>query len=158
MPLSNSQEHLVIMKDLLRSAKLKVTPLRIAVLECLFDAARPLSHGEIQNLLPDLDRVTLYRILASFEEGDIAHQVQGLDGAWRFCAHIKEGGECPGNHPHFLCSKCGIMLCLTDQSMPRVNVPEGYSVSGKQFVVYGFCPDCSGEASENGNVKPEEAR
>jgi Fur family ferric uptake transcriptional regulator/Fur family zinc uptake transcriptional regulator len=131
------------LREALRAAGLKVTPLRVEVLSYLTDSARPMSHSEIQAALPGLDKVTLYRTLAAFVEADIAHQVQGTDGTWRFCAHIRDGGGCPGNHPHFLCSSCGIMTCLTDQVMPRVDLPEGYTVSGKQLVIHGKCADCA---------------
>ncbi|MDR1481026.1 MAG: transcriptional repressor [Synergistaceae bacterium] len=130
---------------MLKAASLKVTPLRIKVLDRLMIGAQPLSHAEIQVMLPDIDRVTLYRTLSTFVDADIAHQVQGLDGMWRFCAHVRDGSGCPGNHAHFLCLSCGIMVCLTDQAMPRINVPEGCIVSGKQMVVYGKCRNCSEE-------------
>ncbi len=130
-------------REMLRSAGLKITPLRVQVLEFLIDAGRPLSHADVHAVLPDLDRVTLYRTLASFVESDIAHQVQGQDGTWRFCAHSRDEDCCPGNHPHFLCEACGTMICLTGQSMPRVEVPPQCRVAGKQFVVYGKCPACA---------------
>lgn len=129
-------------KSILKSASLKVTPPRMSVLSYLIEVGRPLSHSEIQEKMPDMDRVTLYRTLTAFVEADIAHQVQGLDGMWRFCAHDRKQGFCPGNHPHFLCTTCGTMLCLLDQSMPRVEVPGGCTVSGKQLVAYGTCSSC----------------
>ena len=132
-----------ILRKTLRTAGLNVPPLRIKVLGHLMDAARPLSHSEIQVIMPDIDRVTLYRTLSAFVNADIAHQVQCLDGMWRFCAHIRDGCECPGNHPHFLCLSCGMMVCLTWQAMPRIDVPDGCAVNGKQMVVYGKCQNCA---------------
>jgi len=137
------------LKNILRGAKLRVTPLRLAVLEYLITAGQPLSHTEVQAALPDADRVTLYRTLAVFADADIAHQVQGLDGAWRFCAHHDGGNGCPGGHPHFLCVSCGRMLCLSDQRMPRVEVPDGCEVTGKQLVAYGRCPACLRQEAYN---------
>jgi Fur family ferric uptake transcriptional regulator/Fur family zinc uptake transcriptional regulator len=128
---------------LLKSAGLKVTPPRLDVLKHLTEARRPMSHSELQDALPEMDRVTLYRTLFAFVEADIAHQVQGLDGTWRFCAHLRGTEGCPGNHPHFLCVSCGMMMCLTDQELPRVQIPGGYTVQGKQLVAYGKCPDCT---------------
>ena len=40
------------------------------------------------------------------------------------------------------------MFCLPGQKMPRVNVPEGMHVEGKQLVVYGTCPDCAVQKTE----------
>ncbi|MDR1508414.1 MAG: transcriptional repressor [Synergistaceae bacterium] len=133
---------------MLRTAGLKTTPPRLDVLKRLIEAVRPMSHSELQDAMPEMDRVTLYRTLSSFVEADIAHQVQGLDGTWRFCSHVRGAVGCPGNHPHFLCVACGMMICLTDQQLPRVHTPEGYTVQGKQLVAYGKCPECAGKESD----------
>jgi Fur family ferric uptake transcriptional regulator/Fur family zinc uptake transcriptional regulator len=131
-----------VLRNMLRGAGLSATSLRLGILRRLIAACRPLSHAEIQIDMPDLDRVTLYRTLSAFVEADIAHQVQGLDGALRFCAHTKREG-CPANHPHFLCASCGAMICLEDQAMPRIDIPDGCVIESKQFVAYGKCPECS---------------
>ncbi|MDR1944462.1 MAG: transcriptional repressor, partial [Synergistaceae bacterium] len=60
----------------------------------------------------------------------------------RFCAHHPGKSDCPGNHPHFLCLACGKMFCLIDQRLPRIDMPEGCEVRGKQLVIYGKCPSC----------------
>ena len=132
------------LKKILKSANLKVTHLRLAVLDYLVHIGVPVSHADIQAYIPDIDRVTLYRTLASFVETNIVHQVQGLDGAWRFCSHATDTDKtsCPGNHPHFLCTSCGKMTCLHGQPMSKIDVPDGYEVVGKQFVAYGLCPEC----------------
>ena len=129
--------------QLLKMAGLRVTVNRVDILKFLMKTGLPMSHSEIQDAIPSLDRVTLYRTLACFVSKEVAHQVQGPDGAWRFCAPEPVTEGCPGNHPHFLCSSCGKMFCLTDHKLPRVEVPEGFAVDGKQFVVYGKCAQCA---------------
>jgi Fur family ferric uptake transcriptional regulator/Fur family zinc uptake transcriptional regulator len=131
------------LKALLRRTGIKVTPIRLEVLGYLLNTGQPVSHADVQSALPLLDRVTIYRTLASFVESGIAHQVQGRDGMWHFCAHDPDSSGCPGNHPHFLCTSCGKMICLLDQRMPRVSVTEGNVVEGKQFVAYGLCQECA---------------
>jgi Fur family ferric uptake transcriptional regulator/Fur family zinc uptake transcriptional regulator len=127
-------------------AKLRATHQRKLVLRLLVEKGSPLSHSEISStLVESLDKVTLYRTLQTLKAAGIVHQVQGLDGVWRFCAHDPESKGCPGDHPHFLCLHCGKMFCLTDQRLPRVEVPEGMTVEGKQLVVYGCCSECSPE-------------
>lgn len=131
-------------ETILCSAGLRATRQRMLVLGLLIKQASPLSHSEILSMLDEhLDRVTLYRTLDTLKKAGIVHQVQGIDGVWRFCAHDRDAEGCPGDHPHFLCLSCGKMFCLTGQKMPRVNVPEGMEVEGKQFVVYGNCPECA---------------
>ncbi|MDR1516360.1 MAG: transcriptional repressor [Synergistaceae bacterium] len=143
---TRNENHGDALRALLRRAGIKITPIRLEVLGYLLKTGQPVSHSDVQSALPTLDRVTIYRTLASFVESGIAHQVQGLDGMWHFCAHNPDSSGCPGNHPHFLCTSCGKMICLLDQNLPRVDVTEGNIVNGKQFVAYGFCQECAAKA------------
>lgn len=133
-------------EEILSNAGLRRTRPRITVLSVLYSHGVPMSHGEILLAAGEnLDKVTLYRTLETLKKAGIVHQVQGIDGVWRFCAHDRSVKGCPGGHPHFLCLVCGKMFCLTDQKMPRVEVPDGARVDGKQFVIYGACPACAAE-------------
>lgn len=136
-------------EEMLSNAKLRATHQRKVVLGLLIEKAAPLSHSEISSMLTEpLDKVTLYRTLQTLTSAGIAHQVQGLDGVWRFCSHDPESKGCPGDHPHFLCLHCGKMICLTGQRLPRVEVPDGMTVEGKQLVVYGCCSECRPETED----------
>ena len=144
---------------ILAAHDIRLTSLRLELLRLLYSTEKPLSHGEIMELLGnEWDRITLYRNLALLEEHRVIHKIQGTDGSWRFRAHPLNTPGCPGNHAHFCCLECGTMLCLLDQPMPRVNVPEGCSVEGKQFLVYGICRVC-GEAKKarKKTTPPEES-
>ncbi len=132
-------------RALLGASGLRFTRARAAVLEQLSSRGRPLAHGEIasRGAAAALDRVTLYRTLATLAQAGLVHRVQDHEGAWRFCAHVRAGGGCPGDHPHFQCSRCGRMECLADQPLPFVRVPEQSVVIGKQLLVHGLCPRCA---------------
>ena len=132
-------------EKILAGRKIRPTQARRKILELLYKEACPLTAGEIFSLQKSkaADRVTIYRTLYTLAESGLVHQVQGLDGAWRFCAHPPLKHGCPGNHPHFLCRECGSMLCLTEQKLPWVMVPADLQVKGKQLVVYGFCSSCT---------------
>lgn len=134
--------------DVIREAGLRRTPARVAVLTTVEAYRRPLTHAELSAdaALSGLDAITLYRTLATLEEAGLLHRVHGIDGVWRYCAQPPVGAGCPGNHAHFLCSRCGAMQCLLDQPMPRVQVPAGAQVAGRHFVVFGRCAACA-EAS-----------
>ena len=135
---------------ILAAHDIRLTSLRLELLRLLYNTEKPLSHAEIMELLGnEWDRITLYRNLALLEERRVIHKIQGTDGSWRFRAHPLNTLGCPGNHAHFCCLECGAMECLLDQPMPRVDVPEGYSVEGKQFLVYGICKACR-EAKKTG--------
>ena len=138
-----------ISEALLRKTGVRATPVREAVLRKLLDAGTPLSQKDLAATsgLERVNKVTLYRTLEILASAGIAHRVIGIDGEWRFCSHAPDDGRCAGNHPHFLCLNCGRMACLRDQRMPRVNVPEGYAIEGKQLIVYGVCPECLEEGT-----------
>lgn len=132
-------------REALKGSGLRFTPVRADVLGHLSARGRPLSHGEIARArgTAGLDRVTLYRTLAALEGAGLVHRVQDHDGAWRFCAHVRPAGGCPGNHAHFQCTRCGRMRCLAEQALPWVEVPKDSLVIGKQFLIYGLCPACA---------------
>ena len=113
-------------------------------------AGRPVSHLDLLKQMGDshIDRVTLYRILSSLTETNFVHQVQGTDGIWRFCFHEREENQCPGCHPHFLCEKCGNMICLLETRLPFVEVPAGYQVRHKQMLMTGICSGCRESGAE----------
>lgn len=131
--------------ELLASRGIRSTPLRRAILGVLLEAATPLSWKDTFIRLrrrAKADKVSLYRNLALFERSGLVHKVLGNDGAWRYCARQGETNRCPGNHAHFLCLSCGRMICLEDQPLPTVTLPEGFIVEGKQLLAYGRCSDC----------------
>jgi Fe2+ or Zn2+ uptake regulation protein/uncharacterized protein (DUF4213/DUF364 family) len=147
--------------ELLKKAGLRRTWTREVVLEALNRVDRPLSHQEIAGEagLGGIDRVTLYRTLATLQRAGLLHRIQGVDGIWRYRGHDSRPGRCAGNHIHFLCLKCGRMSCLPEQPLPWVKEPDGAEVFGKQLVVYGRCAGCrkQGHREErNGNSRLKE--
>ena len=128
------------------------------MLQVLDESARPLSHQELAShpQVGPLDRVTLYRTLATLQAAGLLHRIQGVDGVWRFSAHGTGTGTCGGNHLHFLCLECHAMSCLPEQALPWVRAPEGAQVFGKQLVVYGLCAACASRTKPGpaGNLGP----
>ena len=145
-------EKILTPRKLLRRKGMKITAMRLRVLELFFEKQEPLSHAAIFKHFTGLgqkpDKVTLYRVLSAFSEAQIVHEVQEINGPIRFCLHDPFIDECAGNHPHFLCRECERMLCLHGQTLPRVNVPEGTFVEGKQLLIFGLCPQCVSEADQ----------
>ena len=147
-----NSEKLPTPQQFLREKGMKVTSLRLEVLKLFLERQEPLSHAAVFEHLSTSgrkpDRVTLYRVLSAFSDAQIVHEVQGVDGPVRFCLHGPFMERCPGDHPHFLCQECGRMLCLSGQLLPRVEVPEGAFVEGKQLLIFGLCPQCAQRAGE----------
>lgn len=133
-------------EDLIDGAGIRLTKSRAQVLSAILAAGRSLSHPELAGLLPELDRVTVFRSLKALKASGLLHGIQGLDGILRYVANPVGRKGCPGRHPHFLCLECGAMSCLSDQKLPHVRVPDGAEVAGKQYLVYGLCPLCGAKS------------
>lgn len=123
----------------LRATGERVTPARVRVLSAMLQAARPLSHGEIEEKVSPIDRVTLYRVLDWLVAQGIAHRVSGADRVWRFGI----AREAHGEHPHFQCNQCGKVLCLAETPMRGVAVPKGFRPQAVELTVKGLCADCN---------------
>jgi Fur family ferric uptake transcriptional regulator/Fur family zinc uptake transcriptional regulator len=141
---------------MLEESGFRLTAVRRRVLSALLAAGSSLSHRELVDSLVDLDRVTVFRSLKFLKQAGLIHSVQGIDGTLRYLINPKNRQGCPGGHPHFLCMECGAMICLADEAMPFVTVPEGTEVHGKQFLIYGVCPSCaSSKHDRSGRISLE---
>lgn len=131
-------------RRMLKDTKLYCTEARVAILEALMQAARPLRQDQIvpQSAEKTFNKVTVYRTLESLVEAGLVHRVFTQDRAWLFelADHCSEK-QC---HPHFTCTSCGITLCLTDISLPMARIADkGFVVSRQQVRLEGLCPTCA---------------
>lgn len=132
-------------KALLTGAGLKVTPHRLAVLELLGRGDGPLSAGQVHARLSPghpLDRVTVYRTLEALCEKGLARR---LRTGGRTCFYHLACPEHPP-HPHFYCTMCGELSCLS-QGAVKVDLSRlGGSFPGRVSVLNlsleGVCPAC----------------
>jgi Fur family ferric uptake transcriptional regulator len=137
----------------LRNAGLAKTPQRMAVLEKLIGAAGPLSvrdilaetHGKL-----NINRVTIYRILASFREGGIIRDIDAGSGTTYYemaCLHNPI-------HPHFHCRRCGCLICMPpltlSQAWDWLTRPSDFLVESLNVYITGICGPCRERDNRNG--------
>ncbi len=127
---------------LLSNRGLKRTSPRLSVLNLLLSSKKPLSHHDISTAIPRLDKVTVYRVLSSLLDHNIAHRMETTGHQWRFavcpCGHTE---HC---HPHFSCRKCGRMECLPGVKLPRWDrATTGRVVENQEIYLHGLCRSCS---------------
>lgn len=121
---------------------LKRTSPRLSILNLLLSSKKPLSHHDISTAIPRLDKVTVYRVLSSLLDHNIAHRMETTGHQWRFavcpCGHTE---HC---HPHFSCRKCGRMECLPGVKLPRWDrATTGRVVENQEIYLHGLCRSCS---------------
>lgn len=127
--------------NFLRAAGLKVTPGRVRVLDALRAAPQPLSHADIVALLPDADRVTLYRVLDALVACGLALKAADARGVFRFSASGAQREH--GGHVHFRCTGCGGVFCLKAAPPPPPKLPRGFRLAEVDYAVRGTCAACA---------------
>ncbi len=132
--------------ELLQKHQLKKTAPRISVLSVLKSREMATSQPELEEIIgKQVDRVTLYRILSTFEEKGIIHKVLGLDGTanYAFCSASCTEHEHHDEHIHFNCTVCNHIFCLPDSLIPAVNLPKGFKVNNLNISASGVCDKCT---------------
>lgn len=131
-------------RRLIAAAGGRQTRPRIAALVALLQAGRALPHADLHRLLPDLDRVSLYRALDWLAEHHLAHRLTDADGVRRY------GPSSPASdhrHPHFQCTHCGFTTCLEMPGKPALRVPRGFQIVSIDVLARGLCQGCAEGAS-----------
>jgi Fur family transcriptional regulator, ferric uptake regulator len=132
--------------DILKQAGLKATPMRRDILKIISSSSHALDNQEIESQMGNIDRITLYRTLKSFEEKGIIHKVTDLLGISKYaiCDHA-----CLDNHHHdhqahihFQCDKCNNTYCVENVEIPQIKVPNNFTVSGQNIILTGNCDKC----------------
>jgi len=113
----------------------RVTTGRVLTLAMLLSADKPLTHDMmLVRFKTPMDRVTLYRTLDWLVHVGLAHRIRAEDRLWRF---IAGGGA--NRHPHFYCENTGKLICLTEVTVPPIELPPNFKVSHIEIVFHGTC-------------------
>lgn len=135
----NKFEHLLDLHHL------KKTGPRLKVLSMMSSKNTATSQPDLESMMHDVDRVTLYRILNVFEEKGIIHKVFDLNGTanYAICTSNCQEHHHHDEHLHFNCVLCKNVYCLNELNLPEFNLPTGFKVDGFTLYATGLCPECS---------------
>ena len=126
---------------------IKPTSNRIVVAKTLAAAERPLSLSELSYKILSIDKSGVFRTLALFREHHLVHVIEdGGDGVRYELCHSHAGhAEDDDQHVHFYCERCHRTFCITDTTIPPINLPAGYQLTSINYMAKGLCPECSHE-------------
>lgn len=137
--------------DLLKKHKLRLTKPRLSVLS--FFQERSGTAVSIKELMSsftqEIDKVTLYRTLHTFEESQLIHRIFDDSGIeiYALCVGTCDTDEHHAHHNHahvhFKCETCNQTECIADTELPTIILPLGYQAKSSNFVVIGVCGRCS---------------
>jgi len=131
-------------RQAIRAAKLRSTTSRVAVLQHVSAAGKPVSHADVAEVLvpQGFDKSTLYRCLVELADAGLLARLDAGDHAWRFERRDEEHSS--GEHPHFVCVDCGTVTCLPDVEV-KISAARGHKTAvGDVTEVFlkGHCKQC----------------
>jgi Fur family ferric uptake transcriptional regulator len=134
------------LKAELREAGLRSTSARLAVMQQLKAARKPISHAELaDHLAPTgLDRATVYRNLMDLAESGLVSRAELGDHVWRYEIR-RNGHDHASEHPHFVCVDCGKVTCLNDVRVdisPAPGTKKSSIASLTEVLLKGHCEKC----------------
>ena len=132
-------------EDLLAKHYLKKTEARLRVLALLSCKTFATSQPDLEEVMVDVDRGTLYRILSTFEEKGIIHKVFDLNGTanYALCNSNCQENHHHDEHLHFNCVVCNNVYCLDDLDLPNLDLPAGFQSMTFSLSATGVCPKCN---------------
>ncbi|CAI8173680.1 MAG: Uncharacterised protein [SAR116 cluster bacterium] len=104
------------------------TAMRILIYRYMAEKEIAVALTDIENVFAKADRTTLYCTLKTFEQKGIVHQINDDTHISKF-ALCEPGCNCELEqdlHLHFHCTNCDETVCLTEQKIPHINLPDDY--------------------------------
>ena len=135
----------------LRSADLRVTRPRVAVLEVVH--AHPHADTEsifahVRTSLPEVSRQAVYDVLNALTAVGLVRRIQPSGSVARYESRVGD------NHHHVVCRSCGVIAdvdcavgeapCLT--ASDDDGLLEGFSIDEAEVIYWGLCADCAPHA------------
>src|SRR5690242_11393201 len=128
---------------LLRSAALRVTRPRVAVLAAVHDhphAETDFIIGVVRDDLGEVSHQAVYDVLRALTAAGLVRRIQPMGSVARYEARVGD------NHHHVVCRSCGAIAdvdcavgaapCLT------ASHDHGYAIDEAEVIYWGQCPAC----------------
>lgn len=129
-------------QDLL-AKNINPTAMRLLVLGALKQKSEAVTFSDIESSFEQSDRVTIYRTLKTFEQKGLIHTiVTGNITQYALCSEACDETKHRDTHLHFICRVCQKTICLTQFSIPEVEIPKGFHVDDVEVTIKGVCEDC----------------
>jgi Fur family ferric uptake transcriptional regulator len=133
-------------ENLLNAARIDVTENRLRMMEVIGNNSYPLSAADIYKTLErngSINRVTVYRILDLLVEHELVDRIS-TGGRAFYYGMAPNANHRP--HPHFYCTRCGQMDCLTPDSLNVDSEALWKTFPGRidkvEVRVDGICKNC----------------
>lgn len=121
----------------------KPTAVRLMILRAMYRGGEMVSMGDLGRILLTVDKSTISRTLSLFLLHKLVHAVDDGSGSLKYNVGGGDDNGAPEEeHTHFYCEKCHRTFCLEQINVPLVELPEGFRLTGINYVLKGVCPEC----------------
>jgi Fur family transcriptional regulator, peroxide stress response regulator len=150
VPESEVKRRVSLFSQALRGRGLRLTHQRLEVAR---EIARSEAHPDTETIyryvrarVPTISLDTVYRTLATLEELGLLTRVDATAGPARYDANLE-------HHHHFICTWCGLIRDVYDDSLDGVQAPALTERLGKvesvRVQLRGVCKSCQGRENED---------
>lgn len=131
--------------DKLEQHGVKPTAVRLMIYRAMYRGGEMVSMGDLVRILSTVDKSTISRTLSLFLLHKLVHAVDDGSGSLKYnVGGGDENGVPEEEHTHFYCEKCHRTFCLEHINVPLVELPDGFRLTGINYVLKGVCPECEG--------------
>ena len=131
------------MEKLLKERGIRPTAMRLLVARSLSEAESPLSLSDIEAKLDTAPKSTIFRTLTLFQSHNLVQSIEDGSGSLKYELCYSHGHENENDmHTHFFCEKCQRTYCFKEIQIPRIELPEGFTMNSINYIVKGICDKC----------------
>ena len=129
---------------MLEKRGIKPTAIRNLILKTMLDTDQTVSIPDLENKLISVDKSTIFRTITQFLSHNLVHCIDDGTGSLKY-AVCREECDCSlaDLHSHFYCESCNKTFCMRSLPVPVVDLPEGFTLHGVNYVMKGLCDKCS---------------
>ncbi|HEX8779955.1 MAG TPA: Fur family transcriptional regulator [Nocardioides sp.] len=132
------------LEEMLRSAELRVTRPRVAVLRAVHAAPHADTDaiiGAVRRELPDVSHQAVYDSLHTLTATGLLRRIQPSRSVARYEARVGD------NHHHVVCRSCGgiadVDCAVGDTPCLTASESHGFAIDEAEVIYWGTCPACT---------------
>jgi Fur family ferric uptake transcriptional regulator len=129
---------------MLRSAALRVTRPRVAVLSAVYalpHADTDAIIGAVRNDLADVSHQAVYDVLRALTAAGLVRRIQPSGSVARYESRVGD------NHHHVVCRSCGVVAdvdCAVGETPCLIASDDrGFLIDEAEVIYWGVCSDCA---------------
>jgi Fur family ferric uptake transcriptional regulator len=131
-------------EELLRSASLRVTRPRVAVLNAVYGHAHADTDsivGIVRDELGEVSTQAIYDVLRVLTAAGLVRRIEPANSVARYESRVAD------NHHHVVCRSCGVIAdvdcAVGDAPCLTASNDQGFVIDEAEVIYWGLCPSCS---------------